>query len=79
MESVSLPSVLSQIKTRLNHPLERSEHKVSLFSCHRYATARLEDLSLKKRLNKFALKAKRYIKATPMAFEQLKISKSETA
>ena len=34
-----------------------------------YATARLESLSLKKGLNKFALKAKLYIKATQMAFE----------
>jgi len=44
-----------------------------------YATARLESLSLKKGLNKFALKAKLYIKATQMAFEQLQILKSETA
>ena len=44
-----------------------------------YATARLESLSLKKGLNKFALKAKLYIKATQMAFEQLQIFKSETA
>ncbi len=44
-----------------------------------YATARLEGLSVKKGLNKFALKAKLYIKATQMAFEQLQILRSETA
>ena len=44
-----------------------------------YATARLEGLSLKKGLNKFALKAKLYIKATQKAFEQLQIPRSETA
>lgn len=45
----------------------------------RYATARLEGLSIKKGLNKFALKAKRYIKATQQAFEELQILKSATA
>ncbi len=44
-----------------------------------YATARLECLSLKKGLNKFALKAKLYIKATQQAFEELRILKSATA
>jgi len=44
-----------------------------------YATARLEGLSLKKGLNKFALKAKLYIKATQMAFKQLQVLRSETA
>jgi len=39
----------------------------------------LEGLSVKKGLNKFALKAKLYIKATQMAFEQLQILRSETA
>ena len=44
-----------------------------------YATARLESLSVKKGLNKFALKAKLYIKATPPAFKELQILKSATA
>ena len=44
-----------------------------------YATARLEGLSLKKGLNKFALKTKLYIKATQMAFKELQILRSDTA
>jgi len=44
-----------------------------------YAAARLEILSIKQKLNTFALKSKLYLKAIRMAFEELQALKCATA
>lgn len=44
-----------------------------------YATAKLECLSIKKKMNTFALKSKLYIKAIRLAFDELQRFKTESA
>jgi len=44
-----------------------------------YAAARLEILSVKQKLNTFALKSKLYIKAIRLAFEELQALKDTAA
>jgi len=44
-----------------------------------YATARLEGLSIKQGLNKFAMKTQLYMKALQQAFKELKVLRGDAA